>query len=129
MSFTLGNRSRKNLEGVHPKLVAIVERAIVLTTVDFAVTEGVRSWAKQKENIERGVSWTMNSRHLKQIDGYGHAVDLAAWVDGSVAWAPWSLYEAIYQAMFAASKENETPIVWGGHWKQRDGVHFELKTL
>lgn len=127
--FTLGSRSRKNLHGVHPKLVSIVERAIVLTTVDFVVIDGVRSRARQKENVERGVSWTMNSKHLPQIDGYGHAVDLAAWVEGAVAWGPWSLYEAIYEAMSAAAKENETPIVWGGNWKQKDGVHFELNIL
>lgn len=127
--FSLGNRSQKNLQGVHPKLVGIVERAIVLTTVDFLVIEGVRSRARQKENVQRGVSWTMNSKHLPQIDGYGHAVDLAAWIDGSIAWAPWSLYEAIYQAMAAAANELQTPIVWGGNWRQRDGVHFELNIL
>lgn len=120
-AFTLSRRSLDNLEGVHPDLVMTVKRAIRITTVDFAVIDGLRTVAEQKAAVERGASWTMHSRHLT-----GHAVDLAAWVDGAIAWEPWELYEAIADAMFKASAEVGTVLVWGGLWKQRDGVHFEL---
>ena len=48
MSFKLSTRSKNKLEGVHPDMVAVVERAIELTKVDFGVTYGVRSLAEQE---------------------------------------------------------------------------------
>ena len=41
--FSLGPRSKMRLQGVHPDLVKVVERAIQISTVDFTVLEGVRS--------------------------------------------------------------------------------------
>ena len=41
MSFRLSQRSMDRLEGVHPHMTAVVERAIQLTRVDFGVTQGV----------------------------------------------------------------------------------------
>ena len=41
--FALSSRSRKNLEGVKPELVAVVKGDILLTKVDFGVIEGVRT--------------------------------------------------------------------------------------
>ena len=37
MSYKLGNRSLKNLDGVHPDLRKVVERAIEITEQDFTV--------------------------------------------------------------------------------------------
>ena len=37
MAYSLGAKSRAELEGVHPDLVRVVERAIVLSKQDFAV--------------------------------------------------------------------------------------------
>lgn len=121
MSFVLSTRSRSRLRGVHPSLVAVVERAIALTPVDFMVTEGVRSLQRQAELVRSGASRTLNSRHLT-----GHAVDLAALVDGQVRW-DWPLYPRIADAMKAAAAEHGVALIWGGDWKRlRDGPHFEL---
>ncbi len=70
-------RSKKKLEGVHPDLVAVVEEAI--KHVDFTVLEGLRSLERQEDLVAQGKSKTMNSKHLPQDDGYGHALDLAPW--------------------------------------------------
>ena len=43
MGYTLGLRSRQNLSGVHPDMVAVVVRALEISEKDFSVTEGVRS--------------------------------------------------------------------------------------
>ncbi len=119
--FTLSANSYRKLEGVHPQLVRVVELAIALTEVDFTVTEGVRTYARQKALVEAGASTTMNSRHLT-----GHAVDLAAYVNGKIAW-DWPLYHKIAAAMKQAAKELNVAIVWGGDWKSfPDGPHFEL---
>lgn len=49
MTYILGKRSRRNLEGVHPTLVKVAERAIQLTSQDFTIIEGVRTLEKQRE--------------------------------------------------------------------------------
>ena len=41
--FAFSKRSVSNLAGVHPDLVRVVRRAIQITTVDFTVTEGLRT--------------------------------------------------------------------------------------
>lgn len=125
--FALGTTSRKRLQGVHPDLVRVVERAIQITEVDFTVLEGLRSLATQKAYFASGASKTMNSRHLKAPNGYGHAVDLGALVGGKVNWS-WPLYSKIAKAMKQAAAELKIPIVWGGDWKSfKDGPHFELR--
>lgn len=79
--FVLGERSLKNLWGVHPDLVAVVKRAIQITRTDFAVIEGVRTKERQKELVRKGASKTMNSRHLT-----GHAVDIVPVKNGAISW-------------------------------------------
>lgn len=120
MNFVLSARSRTRLTGVHPALTAVVERAIALTSVDFMVTEGLRTPKRQAELVRAGASRTLNSRHLT-----GHAVDLAALVDGAVRW-DWPLYPRIAGAMKAAAAERGVALIWGGDWRMRDGPHFEL---
>lgn len=119
--FTLGKRSRQRLEGVHPDLIRVVERAIELTPVDFTVLEGLRTLERQRELYAAGASMTMRSRHLT-----GHAVDLGAYVAGEVRW-DWPLYHRMADALKAAAQELDIPIEWGGDWTTfRDGPHWQL---
>lgn len=118
MTFKLSKRSRTNLVGVQPQLVAVVERAIQLTTVDFAVTEGLRTEAKQRELVAKGASQTMNSKHLT-----GHAVDLVAFIGGRISWEL-NLYDEIADAMRLAALEKNTGIRWGAAWNIPDIRHW-----
>lgn len=118
--FVFGKRSENNLLGVHPHLVSVARRALEISPIDFVVIEGRRTPARQKALVEAGASWTMNSRHLT-----GHAIDVAAWVGGTVRW-DWPLYEALGKVFKDAANQQDIPIVWGGDWKVRDGPHFEL---
>lgn len=121
MSYVLGKRSLQRLEGVHPDLVRVVKRAITLTPVDFTVLEGLRTLARQKQLVAAGASKTMNSRHLT-----GHAVDLGAYVGGSVRW-DWPLYHKIAAAVKEAARLEGVPIEWGGDWRTfKDGPHWQL---
>ncbi|WP_202842196.1 M15 family metallopeptidase [Luteimonas saliphila] len=111
MGFELGTRSRQRLNlGVHPDLYRVVSRAIEITPIDFSVIEGRRSVERQRELVAKGASQTMNSRHIT-----GHAVDLGAYVAGSVQWE-WALYPPIADAMRRAALELGIPVRWGGGW-------------
>ena len=119
----LNDRSEKNLVGVHPALVVVVRRAAELLTGDlgFIVTEGLRTRARQAQLLASGASRTMNSKHIT-----GHAVDLAATVNGGVRW-DWPLYSKLAGAMKQAAAEQGTTITWGGDWRSfKDGPHFEI---
>lgn len=149
MSYVIGARSRERLEGVHPDLVRVVERAIEITDVDFAVICGVRTvkeqialYAKGRttaqmrkagvydragEPGEKIVTWTLNSQHFRNPKtGFGHAVDLAPFIGGKIDWT-WKHFPMIARAMKIAAKEADVPVEWGGDWVQRpDGPHFQL---
>jgi len=121
MGFHLSERSLRRLDGVHPRLVALAREAVALSPVDFMVTEGLRTPQRQAALVRAGASRTKNSRHLT-----GHAIDVAAMVDGQVRW-DWPLYPRIAAAFKAAAVRQGTAIVWGGDWPRlRDGPHFEL---
>lgn len=121
MGFRLSERSLKRLAGVHPRLAALAREAIALSPVDFMITEGLRTPHRQAALVRAGASHTRRSRHLT-----GHAIDVAAMIDGEVRW-DWPLYPRIAAAFKAAGVRQGTAIVWGGDWPTlRDGPHFEL---
>lgn len=121
MTYNLSKKSRDRLAGVHQDLVKVVERAIEITEIDFAVLEGVRSKTRQEQLVKAGASQTMRSRHLT-----GHAVDLGAYVAGSVRW-DWPLYHKLAIAVKQAAAELQIPIEWGGDWTTfKDGPHWQL---
>lgn len=117
----LNERSLSRLSEVHVDLQLVITRADQLGTVDFIVTEGLRSLERQKKLKAAGASQTLKSRHLT-----GHAVDLAVLVDGEVRW-DWPLYHKLAEVVKEAAKIEGVHIEWGGDWlKFRDGPHFQL---
>jgi hypothetical protein len=114
VTFKLSKRSHDRLFGVNPKLVAVVNRAIELTTVDFGVTEGLRTVETQEAYVKAGKSQTMNSKHIG-----GNAVDLVAYINNGVSWEL-NLYDNIAEAMRTAAIENDLPLRWGAAWNVPD---------
>ena len=112
------------LEGVHPDITAVVERAIQLTEVDFGVTQGVRTLDEQKANVAAGRSQTMASKHLLQDDGFSHAVDVVAYVGPDVSWEL-NVYDDICDAFKQAAKEVGCSIKWGAAWSEGDIRTYE----
>lgn len=128
MAFVFSTRSKNNLKGVHPDLVWVISRAIVLSQYDFIVTEGLRTLERQKKLKAEGKSKTLNSKHLKQADGYGHAIDVAALVPtGGKSTVSWDTkyYKAIADAVMQAARELGVKITWGGSWGW-DSPHFQI---
>ena len=117
----LNQRSIDNLKNVHPDLVRLIEEAIKTTSIDFVVTEGMRTLARQRELVRAGASQTMRSRHLT-----GHAVDLACIVKGKLRW-DWPLYEKLAKHIKEVAKVQNISIEWGGDWTTfKDGPHYQL---
>lgn len=123
MSFKLGTRSRKNLAGVHPDLVRVVEQAIQITPVDFGVTQGLRTIEQQLQYFASGASSTMDSRHLT-----GHAVDVVAYIGREVRW-DFGLYYQIAEAFRQAARIQAVPIRWGGCWMRIDTTSEALQAM
>ena len=127
VGYRLGNRSKQRLEGIHPHLVAVVERAIEVTEQDFFVGEGLRTTERQKKLVASGASKTMNSRHLT-----GHAVDLHPYPyngdhdsDGIPNRDDWDAYKPIVDAMRYAAAELGYDLTHGYDWGW-DAPHHEL---
>jgi len=119
--WRFSQRSYDRMVGVRPELIAVATRALALSSVDFGISEGLRTPARQAQLVQAGASQTMKSRHLT-----GHAIDVVAYVGSDVRW-DWPLYEAIARAMDAASDELRVPLEWGGGWTTlRDGPHYQL---
>ena len=114
MSFKLSQRSLDKLEGVNPKLVAVVQKAILLTKIDFGVTYGLRTVEEQEKLVAAGRSQTMKSKHIT-----GHAVDLMAYVDGKGCWEL-NVYDDVADAMAQAARDEGVAIRWGAAWHIND---------
>jgi peptidoglycan L-alanyl-D-glutamate endopeptidase CwlK len=121
MPFTLGTISKRNLVGVHPELVLVVSGAILESEIDFRVHDGVRTYERQRKLVEIGASTTLESKHLVQSDGYGHAVDLVPYVDldgdgiKELRW-DWPLAYQIAQVVQKAAVRSNVLVRWGGCW-------------
>jgi len=122
MSRKYSARSLKNLNGVHPDLRRVIDRALLDSPLDFVVIEGLRTKERQKELVASGASKTMNSRHLT-----GHAVDLVPIGPNGKAAFDWPLYDKLGPAVKAAAEKEDVALDWGGDWTSfKDGPHFEL---
>lgn len=117
------------LEQTHPDLQLIMNTAI--KAIDFSILPStIRTIEEQEAFVKAGKSKTMNSRHLKQADGYSYAVDIwkypINWTDekGQTELARYIL--GVADGLFAAGLLKHK-ILWGGDWKSFvDMPHFEI---
>lgn len=126
MAFQFGKKSLAEAKGVHPLLVEVATRALAISPVDFALHDGLRTEAEQRALLAGGFSQTMNSKHIRQSDGLGHAVDLVPYVNKKLRWEWPPIYviaACMRKALDALNKERaargEKPfrIRWGGCWR------------
>jgi len=134
-NHTLGSRSLKSLRGVEPDLQKVVRRALKISSVDFMVIEGCRTYERQKKLKASGASKTLRSRHIPlKRNGKGHAVDIVPWVNGTVDWNGIAAFVQVGHAMLVAAHQLGIPLTWGagkmygGHWSNsfNDMPHYQL---
>jgi peptidoglycan LD-endopeptidase CwlK len=116
MTFRPSARTERNLIGVHPDLVAGVRLAYQLSTVDFGILDGggLRTREQAAANAAKGTG-ILNSLHLRQPDGFGHAVDLVAFVNGKPSWDV-EVYKRLHPFIYEAFDRLGTPIQNGADW-------------
>lgn len=132
--FRFSQRSLDNLKGVHPRLTQVVYRALELTDIDFAVTDGLRTATEAAANRAKGTSYRKRSKHED-----GLAVDLTPYHNGKQVKGDqedWTYFNQLSGWMFKAAEELGIKIEWGGNWKYvivdgkkkpfKDGYHYEL---
>ena len=74
---SFGTKSLKELGSCHQELIDVAKVAILHR--DFSVIEGKRSEAQQQINVDKGVSQTMNSKHVYPLGMPSNAMDLYPW--------------------------------------------------
>lgn len=127
-----GGRSLKCLSECHPSLVGLAYAMLADSPYDIGIHCGARTEAEQIENIEKGVSWTMDSKHLRRDPlGYkgppvSHAFDYHIIKDGSAVWDVesylWMADNIIQPQAYALGIH----VRLGVYWKTPDGPHVEL---
>ena len=89
----------------------------------------LRSYEEQAELVRKGYSRTMNSKHLRQSDGYAHAVDMVCdgiwWDEKMPGFVPYAKLQGHSAESFGCR--------WGGRFKGyhpilHDWAHIEYKT-
>lgn len=131
MTFTFSDKSLANLQGVHPKLVLVIRKALEFNIMDFKVSCGVRTQHEQDMLYEQGrslpgpiVTWTKQSNHIVQPDGFGHAVDLDP---APIDFENLGRYKFLASLMFRSAMENGIMIRWLGHLPDpKDWGHYQI---
>lgn len=132
-----GSTSHARLATCHPKLQAVVNRALDLSLVDITVVSGYRSPAEQAALYAQGRTEPGNI--VTHVDGYKRksrhnydpalAVDLAPYKAGKgIVWSDEVAWNQIRQAMVRAADELGVALEWGGAWTRFvDKPHWQLK--
>ncbi|QDU35680.1 peptidase [Proteus phage vB_PmiP_RS10pmA] len=134
MSYKFGKRSLDNLNGVNPLLINVLNRALEISPVDFGIIQGKRSIDEQRKNVAKGVSQTMNSRHLEEcpIDEnvcYGNAVDiLPTAIKPGMNW-DLKYFMPVLKAIKQAGDELGVKLRFGVNWKNDPSLPIETKFI
>ena len=119
-----------------------------ITTMDFMVLEGERTKEQAYINWGKGrtvqqlaakgipskyaqpklakVTWLsdpLNSKHIKQKDGYAHAIDLCPY---PISWEDTPAFQKLGKIIKQAAKDVGVKIEWGGDWSKPDYPHVQI---
>ncbi len=103
-----GNRSKKRLKGVDPRLVSVLEK--VVKYFDITVIEGLRSQERQNALLAQGKSKTKFSKHCE-----GKAVDIAMY---PIDWNARDDFHYLGGFVLGISAIMGVNVRWGGDWSR-----------
>lgn len=120
------------MQGLHPKLIQLIEAAILDTPIDFSITSGVRTTKEQQAlyaqgRTTKGAIVTQSdgvkkkSNHQVKVDGLGHAFDFCPYINGALAWNNTAAFIAIALHIKDKAKCLGIPVRWGADW-DNDGI-------
>lgn len=135
--YSFSQRSKNNLLFIHPDLVKVMNEAIRNSPIDFIITDGIRSTEEQRKLYNQGRTTpgkivtnadgvNNKSNHQVKTDGYGYAVDLYPFYNGSAQLNDAKSLKVIADHIKSVAKELGVNVQWGGDWKFKDYPHFEL---
>jgi len=128
----LGQGSLKNMHGLHPDLILLIEASIKDTPIDFSITSGVRTTKEQQALYAQGRTTKgavvtqkdgvkKKSNHQVKADGKGHAFDFCPYINGGLSWNNTSAFIAIALHIKAKAKCLGIKVRWGADW-DNDGI-------
>ncbi len=111
---SFGKVSRAKLNNLDPRIVRVLERAII--TTDFSVLETTRSEEVHNSYIDRGVTKVPyeKTRHKPNKEGKSEAADLKPYPN--CAWDDIKRFSFMAGAIMQAAKEEGVELIWGGDW-------------
>jgi peptidoglycan L-alanyl-D-glutamate endopeptidase CwlK len=130
MSYKYSQSSLDKLKTCHPDLQKLFNEAI--KHLDISILEGARDKERQEELVKTGMSKTLNSKHLKQKDGYSHAVDAMPY---PIDWNNWQrnyLFAGFIKGLAASMGiKIRMGADWNGNFDTKDQTfhdipHFEI---
>lgn len=130
MKVKLGRRSKVNLcNNLDYRLVHLVCQSIYEFDFpcDWGVFETKRTLEKQKENVRKGVSKTLNSRHIPDEIGIVRAVDIVPYIDGKYVWDKEKLGVIINKIKSLGEKLYPSTFEYGMDWGW-DYPHIQIKS-
>jgi peptidoglycan L-alanyl-D-glutamate endopeptidase CwlK len=139
MPYKLSKRSWNRLEGVHPKLLSLIELSIVESPYDFGIPMygGVRSTEDQQQLYAKGrtkegkiVTYAdgvkKKSNHQAKDNGYGYAFDIFCYDENGKATWDSKYYKEVAEHILNIADALGYEVEWGGNWKFKDYPHFQL---
>lgn len=119
-SFLFRKQSLTNLLDVYPQLVFLSSQALQLSRVNFVCVTGMLTPEEQRRLVDRGLSRTMYSPHLRGDNGLSMAVELVPYIDGRLNYKRQAIYQivaAVYDAAIRSGVAHH--IRWHGAMDMR----------
>lgn len=131
--LTFSSKSRANLKGVDPRLIAASYWALSQSKYDFRILKSVRTVQEQRDLYAQGrtkpgkiVTWTLNSKHIpNSATGFSEAIDFVPLnEDGTDDWQTLEKFDHIADLYMQAAKMFGCIFRHGADW-DRDGKKRE----
>lgn len=133
-NFKFGKRSKENLAGTKQKVRELAELALMYSTVDFSVIDGLRTTEQQQEMFKAGKS-ELDGVYKKSDHQSGKAIDVIPYVDDIDIWAVDNpkvafVWLELYRALMRAAMKLDMKIEFGVAYNiggGRDYPHISWK--